>query len=264
MCMGKKGPGMSHQTLYSPFPEREPFDRFAVVLCGSYRRDPEGLAKIFEILNRDYEVLSPDGLDFVDPEADFVRLPFEMDEEVVAIEERHLSAIAASDFVWLHAPEGYVGTSAALEIGYAKALGIPVFTDTIPVDETLAAMIHLVEEPARAEEVLQPDPGAGLVALQIYYDRMVERRGWDDETAKDALLLLTEEIGELARAIRKTEGLARSGGYDGVDVGEELADVQLYIIHLANILGIDLASAVTVKEAVNAERARNNLPEVED
>ena len=37
-------------------------------------------------------------------------------------------------------------------------------------------------------------------------------------------------------------------------MGEELADVQLYLLHLANVMGLDLANAVTDKERKNAER----------
>ena len=67
------------------------------------------------------------------------------------------------------------------------------------------------------------------------------------------MLLLTEEVGELARAIRKRVGLARSGG-SASDPAAELADVQLYVLHLANVIGVDLADAVAAKEQVNHAR----------
>jgi len=67
------------------------------------------------------------------------------------------------------------------------------------------------------------------------------------------MLLLTEEVGELARAVRVRLGVARAEATDA-DVGEELADVQLYLVHLANILSVDLASAVTRKEEKNVRR----------
>ena len=72
------------------------------------------------------------------------------------------------------------------------------------------------------------------------------------------MLLLTEEIGELARAIRKSEGLKRDAGYNDVGLLDELADVQLYLVHLANSLGVSLDEAVNQKETKNDERFRNN------
>ena len=68
------------------------------------------------------------------------------------------------------------------------------------------------------------------------------------------MLLLTEEMGELARAIRKIQGLKRDGGYDDVGLLDELADVQIYLAHLANTLDADLGYAVSQKEHRNQQR----------
>jgi NTP pyrophosphatase (non-canonical NTP hydrolase) len=55
------------------------------------------------------------------------------------------------------------------------------------------------------------------------------------------------------------EGLDRNHGSDQVnDVAGELADVQLYIVHLANTLGFELAGAITNKEQVNARRSERS------
>jgi NTP pyrophosphatase (non-canonical NTP hydrolase) len=226
-----------------------------VVICGSFKRALPQLRQDFQALRERFEVLSPLSLDFVNPSDDFVRLVHERNESQNSIEHRHLQALADSDFVWLHSPEGYIGNSSMWELGCAQTLGIPIFASTTPTDSTFAPYINVVSGPDAVEvapEVLSP--GNGLRALQHYYDRAAARRGWSGETAQDTLLLLTEEIGELARAVRKSVGLARDGDWDGQDVGEELADVQLYVVHLANVLGVDLASAVTGKELVNAAR----------
>ena len=229
-------------------------DPFSVVLCGSYRRDREGLEQTYASLVRQYNVLSPRAIDFVDPEAAFVRLRGERHESEEAIEQRHLSALTAADFVWLFCPDGYVGTSAALEVGYARAAGVPVLSDCSPNDPVLAAMVTIVDGISAAWRGVSPKPGQALAALQTYYSRIAQRRGWAAESPRDTLLLLTEELGELARAVRKETGLARDSGYPSVAVAEELADVQLYLVHLATALGVDLATAVTEKENVNAER----------
>ena len=228
-------------------------DRFTVVLCGSYRR----LRECFEALLRDYCVLSPVSVDFVDDAADFVRLPDERTQTECAIEEAHLSALKSADFVWLHAPDGYVGPSAAMELGHAWALGIPVICCETPRDPIVASKVTVVGDVSEVHQSLLSQvslPGQGLERLQRYYRTAADRRGWSNESAKDTLLLLTEELGELARAVRKLEGIARHQPDVEMNVGDELADMQLYLVHLANSLGLDLAAAVTRKEVVNSRR----------
>lgn len=228
------------------------------VLCGSYRRDPEGLKLAFEALvEAGCEVLSPSGTDFPSEIDGFVFGVDESELSPIEIEVRHLDALRKADFVWLHAPDGYVGNSASLEIGYAHALGVPVYCAAALHDVTLAALVRKIESPSLVPGLHaagENDPGRPLRALQDYYGVMAARRGYAHETPQDTMLLLTEEIGELARAVRRRVGLARDGEYPEDTVGDELADVQLYIVHFANVLGIDLSQAVTRKERVNAAR----------
>jgi len=231
-------------------------ERARVVLCGSYRRDQQGLHASFVALQQTFEVLSPVSLAFVEPNAAFVRLAHEIKESDSSIEQRHLDALAAADFVWLHCPKGYIGSSAAHELGHARSLGIPIFAAESPEEPMYQPWVTVVAAPAEVKlEQDQFAPGNGLRGLQAYYERAAKRRGWAGESAQDTLLLMTEELGELARAVRKSVGLARDGAWEGQDVGEELADMQLYLVHLANALGIDLAAMVTAKEAINARRA---------
>jgi len=68
---------------------------------------------------------------------------------------------------------------------------------------------------------------------------------------QNCLLLMVEEVGELAKAVRKREKLVRHGSFGRINEAHELADVFLYVIHMANILGLDLGSAVREKEEVN-------------
>lgn len=236
--------------------EKDTTWKFRSVLCGSFRRDRLGLLAAYERLTDATQVLSPVGLDFLEPGVEFVRLPGEEDETVESIESRHLKQITEADMVWLHAPNGYVGTSASLELGHARALGIPVFSSEAPTDETLRSYVQVVRDPETAAKSLEALPGFGLGALQSYYRRTAERRGWASESAQDTLLLLTEELGELARAVRKSRGLARDHAYNHQDVASELADVQLYLVHLASVLGVDLGDAVTSKEKLNEQRFR--------
>lgn len=229
--------------------------RISVVLCGSFRRDPDQLRATHRVLSELYTVISPTDVSWIDSTAEFVRLPHEVELSTHEIERAHLRAMQCADFVWLHCPDGYVGTSAAMEIGYADAHGIPVLAAVKPADQTLADMVAVVDGgPGLATEHLAARPGNAIAGLQRYYHRAAARRGWADESARDTMLLLTEEFGELARAIRKESGLRRDGDFGSTNVAEELADIQLYLVHLANALGVDLADAVTSKEAVNARR----------
>lgn len=232
-------------------------DALTTVLCGSFRRSPELLKACFGTLTQAFRVLSPTSIDFVDFDAEFVRLSHEMGESVGVIEDRHLEALKSADFVWLHAPDGYVGVSAAMELGQARALGIPVFATELPTDPVIAAGVARVGAMRDVNSKLIDHsgmPGLALRRLQLYYDSVAQRRGWSGESARDTLLLLTEELGELARSVRKLEGLARHQPDMQQNVGQELADMQLYLVHLANGLGLDLAGVVTAKERVNAER----------
>lgn len=231
--------------------------RLSVVLCGSFRRDLAGLRRSLGLLQEHFEVLSPASLDFVDPTAEFVRLEHEVLESETTVERRHLEAIGRTDFVWLHAPEGYVGTSAAMELGHASAQGVVIYTDTAPSDPVLAGLVSVVPSPQfipRSADRTHGDPGTGVGRLQRYYATVAARRGWAGESPRDTLLLMTEEMGELARAVRLAEGLDRQHTGPESNLGEELADVQLYLVHLANTLGLDLAEAVSMKEARNSAR----------
>ena len=231
------------------------------VICGPFRRAENELRVDYaELQDAAATVLSPLDLDFVDEIDGFVVADHERQKPPPEIENEHLLALQGADFVWLHAPEGYVGVSAALELGFAHALGIPVFARRVPSDIALSGIVRVVPSPAAAVGAVRDaqgePPTRALPSLQAYYGRVASLRGYDSEGARDCMLLLTEEIGELARAVRKTSGLARHGSYETVEAEPELADVQLYLLHLANILDIDLGSAVAEKETLNAERFR--------
>lgn len=220
-----------------------------VVISGSYRKNVDLLRNVFKSLSSKYTVLSPYSVDWVNPSDEFVRNLENGKKSVDDIVQEHIDAIRDADFIVLLAPDGYVGTSGAMEVGFAHGLGIPVLSTEPVNDETLASLISGIYD------VDQPDIhyGKGLKVLQKQYATIAKRSGWSDESARDTMLLLTEEIGELARAVRKHEGLKRDTDYKE-DLSDELADVQLYLTHLANNTGVDLAEAVTNKIKKNAKK----------
>lgn len=93
-----------------------------------------------------------------------------------------------------------------------------------------------------------------LENFQDYIRRMIRERGFENETVSQTLILLMEELGELAKAIRKEAGMKFSETTKRTDVEEELADVQIVLMVLANKLGIDMRTAVAAKEAKNHKR----------
>lgn len=70
-----------------------------------------------------------------------------------------------------------------------------------------------------------------------------KQRGWDKVPIHKVWLLFTEEIGELASAIRQSQGMYRKSGrrFDDCDfVSNEMGDVFSYLFQLAYMLNVDL------------------------
>lgn len=124
-------------------------------LSGSFRRDQAGIKRAYqELVTCGCQVLSPHRLDFDAPLQLFVRDSAEHGSSEMSLEAHHLLAIRQSDFVWVHLPDGYLGVSAAMEIGYATALGLPVFSDQIPKETVFQSLVTTVPSVFRALEML--------------------------------------------------------------------------------------------------------------
>ncbi len=82
-----------------------------------------------------------------------------------------------------------------------------------------------------------------LPEYQKLMKRLVRERGFDKETVPAVFMLLAEEVGELAKAIRKINGQKTSADSKTHIVQEEVADVFWLLIDLCNRLGIDLEKA---------------------
>ncbi len=114
-----------------------------VVLCGSYHRDPATLRRLFrELEATGCRVLSPISTNFASLHTGVVTTSSEQDLSANEIERFHLRALREADFIMLHAPEGYVGTSCAYELGYASALHKPVYCFAELQDEMLATRVN--------------------------------------------------------------------------------------------------------------------------
>ena len=98
-----------------------------------------------------------------------------------------------------------------------------------------------------------------LFDFQKYVSELEKERGFASQTIIDKCLLLGEEVGELFKAIRKTEGLLIDTNSQFTEIGDELTDVFIYLCAIANRKGIDLEEAFRTKEEKNKKRVWKSI-----
>lgn len=96
-----------------------------------------------------------------------------------------------------------------------------------------------------------------LAQVQEYVKKVINLRGFSGQNIEKTMLLLTEEVGELAKAIRKDKtevaiDESKINNYDTIE--SEVADVFIVLCCICNQLNIDLFSAVKTKEEENIKR----------
>ena len=93
--------------------------------------------------------------------------------------------------------------------------------------------------------------------IQSYIKKVMEVRGFNKEKSSDKILLLVEEVGELAKAIRKNEnnlGIDKTKEYNYSSIESEIADVFIVLLSICDILNVDLLKAFLNKEEENIKR----------
>jgi NTP pyrophosphatase (non-canonical NTP hydrolase) len=78
---------------------------------------------------------------------------------------------------------------------------------------------------------------------KIETEKICKQKGWDSVAIDTVWLLLTEEIGELASAIRQVRKTYKKTGLKkerGTDVLMEMGDVFSYLFQIAAMLNVDL------------------------
>lgn len=105
----------------------------------------------------------------------------------------------------------------------------------------IKSKLHLKERPTLAD-------------FQEYVIQLEKERGFSSQTIIQKCLMLGEELGELFKAVRKSENIKvdRNSAIGSVD--EELADIFIYLCAIANRFDIDLEQAFREKEAINKGR----------
>lgn len=239
--------------------------KMSIVISGSFRRHFGGISeavRVFESLEMD--VLSPKASKVINPGEEFAILETDDTSDPQTLEQRHLDAITKADALYLYDPDGYIGDSSKMEIGWANALGKPIFCKKLVDDSTLKFYCGKIATPKQVKQILLKrspldsiNTRSSISDLQQYIHEMVVRRGFDKETPRDVFLLLIEEVGELAKSMRKYLGLKtdqkKQERYTQLE--GELADVFIYLLDLANLLEIPLFQALHAKEQENEKRS---------
>lgn len=96
-----------------------------------------------------------------------------------------------------------------------------------------------------------------LREVQDYIREVIRIRGFANHSVEQEMLMLVEEVGEVAKAIRKDKakmGIDRNkiGNYDTIE--SEIADVFIVLVSMCNVLDIDLFSVIKEKEKENIDR----------
>lgn len=96
-----------------------------------------------------------------------------------------------------------------------------------------------------------------LSQLQRHLDETCRANGWDQRSITECFLLFSEEIGELAKAIRQETGIkGEARPADAKDnLRHEFADVLNYLMELANRFDVDLTEAYFEKNQINQTRS---------
>ncbi|MEZ3420862.1 MAG: hypothetical protein K1V95_02935 [Eubacterium sp.] len=86
-----------------------------------------------------------------------------------------------------------------------------------------------------------------------YLQEYIKSKDYKSEMVKDYFLKLSEEVGELSRAMRKSSFYADGESIKGT-VDEELWDVIYYALAIANCYDIDVEKVIKIKEAINNKK----------
>jgi hypothetical protein len=124
-------------------------------VSGSFHRHMGAISTaVHELASLSIRVLSPADPRVVAHEGEFLFVASDPVRSVRLVQDRHLESIRAADFLWLVCPDGYVGQSASMEIGYAAAVGVPIFAIHAPSDLTLRQYVKNVPSLKRAIDIV--------------------------------------------------------------------------------------------------------------
>lgn len=140
-----------------------------VAVSGSFHRHMAAISDVVSDLSaRGHNVLSPADPRIVDAFGDFLFVASDIQRSIRLVQSRHLQAIVMSDFLWLECPDGYVGTSASMEVGFAVAIGKDIYSTTPPSDLTLRQFVTCVPSLDEAlRRAIEPRPRVASLTLLL-------------------------------------------------------------------------------------------------
>ena len=128
----------------------------AVTVSGSFRKHMSAIhSAVTELAEAGIRVLSPADPRIVAAQGEFLFVASDPVRSVRLVQDRHLECIRASDFLWLVCPDGYVGQSASMEVGFAAAVGVPIYATHAPTDLTLRQYVSVVPTIVEAVRVVE-------------------------------------------------------------------------------------------------------------
>ena len=104
-----------------------------------------------------------------------------------------------------------------------------------------------------------PEQLIDVESLAASLHRFADDRDWQQfHSPKNLLLALTGEVGELCEIFQWMSEADSTGAAKRPEtaqaVKDEQADVLMYLVRLASVLGVDLNEAVTSKLALNGQK----------
>jgi hypothetical protein len=125
-------------------------------VSGSFHRHMEAItAAVRELAELSTRVLSPADPRIVAQQGEFLFVASDPVRSVRLVQDRHLESIRAANFLWLVCPDGYVGQSASMEVGFAAAVGVPIFAIHAPSDLTLRQYVITVPSIVQALRIVE-------------------------------------------------------------------------------------------------------------
>lgn len=91
-----------------------------------------------------------------------------------------------------------------------------------------------------------------------YLQEYIKAKDYKPELKTDYFLKLSEEVGELAEAMRKDVSYENSGNIKGT-IDEEIWDIIYYALAIANCYNIDVESTIKLKEDINNNKYNTGI-----
>lgn len=177
-------------------------------VSGSFHRHMEAITRaVYELVTLSVRVLSPADPRVVAAQGEFLFVASDRVRSVRLVQDRHLESIRAANFVWLVCPDGYVGQSTSMEIGYAAGAGVPIYGMRAPYDLTLREYVTVVPSLAEAISTARHLPQRRRAGLLIAPHASIERAHYVLEKIADRLACESNSIGQASEVYTAVQDL---------------------------------------------------------